>query len=45
MARRVNHLGPLGAGQVGKTVGNLVHWGEIVVLAEALSLGAELACR
>ena len=38
----VNHIGGLGAGQVGKTVGNLVHWGEIVVLAEALSLGAEL---
>src|SRR6185503_11017561 len=41
-SRRVNHLGPLGTGQVGKTVGNLIHWGEIVVLAEALSLGAEL---
>jgi 3-hydroxyisobutyrate dehydrogenase-like beta-hydroxyacid dehydrogenase len=40
--RRVNHLGPVGMGQVGKTVGNLIHWGEIVVLAEALSLGAEL---
>jgi 3-hydroxyisobutyrate dehydrogenase-like beta-hydroxyacid dehydrogenase len=38
----VDHLGGLGAGQVGKTVANLIHWGEIVVLAEALSLGAEL---
>jgi 3-hydroxyisobutyrate dehydrogenase-like beta-hydroxyacid dehydrogenase len=38
----VNHLGPLGSGQVGKTVNNLVHWAQIVVLAEALSLGAEL---
>jgi 3-hydroxyisobutyrate dehydrogenase-like beta-hydroxyacid dehydrogenase len=38
----VNHLGPLGTGQVGKTVGNLIHWGEIVLCAEALSLGAEL---
>jgi 3-hydroxyisobutyrate dehydrogenase-like beta-hydroxyacid dehydrogenase len=38
----VNHLGPLGAGQVGKTVGNLLHWAEIVACAEALSLGAEL---
>jgi 3-hydroxyisobutyrate dehydrogenase-like beta-hydroxyacid dehydrogenase len=38
----VNHLGPLGTGQVGKTVNNLVHWAEIVVLAEALSIGAEL---
>ena len=38
----VNHLGDLGAGQVGKTVNNLVHWAQIVALAEALSLGAEL---
>jgi 3-hydroxyisobutyrate dehydrogenase-like beta-hydroxyacid dehydrogenase len=38
----VNHLGELGRGQVGKTVNNLVHWAQIVVLAEALSLGAEL---
>ena len=38
----VDHLGPLGTGQVGKTVANLIHWGEIVVCAEALSLGAEL---
>jgi 3-hydroxyisobutyrate dehydrogenase-like beta-hydroxyacid dehydrogenase len=38
----VNHLGALGCGQVGKTVNNLVHWAQIVVLAEALSLGAEL---
>jgi 3-hydroxyisobutyrate dehydrogenase-like beta-hydroxyacid dehydrogenase len=38
----VNHLGDLGTGQVGKTVNNLVHWAQIVVLAEALSLGAEL---
>lgn len=38
----VNHLGELGTGQVGKTVNNLVHWAQIVVLAEALSLGAEL---
>lgn len=39
---RINQLGQVGTGQVGKTVGNLIHWGEIVVLAEALSLGAEL---
>ena len=38
----VNHLGPLGTGQVGKTVNNLIHWAQIVVCAEALSLGAEL---
>jgi 3-hydroxyisobutyrate dehydrogenase-like beta-hydroxyacid dehydrogenase len=38
----VNHLGPLGTGQVGKTVNNLIHWAQIVVCAEALSLGAQL---
>jgi 3-hydroxyisobutyrate dehydrogenase-like beta-hydroxyacid dehydrogenase len=38
----VHHLGPLGSGQVGKTVNNLVHWGEIAVLAEALEFGAAL---
>lgn len=35
----VHHLGPLGSGQVGKTVNNLVHWAQISVLAEALELG------
>ena len=40
--RQLHHLGGLGAGQIAKTVSNLIHWGEIVVLAEALSLGAEL---
>ncbi|MPZ82107.1 MAG: NAD-binding protein [Actinophytocola sp.] len=35
----VHHLGTLGAGQVGKTVNNLVHWAQISVLAEALELG------
>lgn len=38
----VNHLGPIGAGQVGKTVNNMIHWGEIVAIVEALSLGHEL---
>jgi 3-hydroxyisobutyrate dehydrogenase-like beta-hydroxyacid dehydrogenase len=38
----VHHLGPLGSGQVGKTVNNLVHWGEIAVLAEALEFGEAL---
>lgn len=38
----LHHLGPLGSGQVGKTVNNLVHWGEIAVLVEALELGAAL---
>jgi 3-hydroxyisobutyrate dehydrogenase len=36
----VHHLGGLGAGQVGKTVNNLLHWAQVVALAEALSLGA-----
>lgn len=35
----VNHLGAIGAGQVGKTVNNMIHWGEIVAIVEALSLG------
>jgi 3-hydroxyisobutyrate dehydrogenase-like beta-hydroxyacid dehydrogenase len=38
----IHHLGGIGAGQVGKTVNNLVHWGEIVVITEALALGAKL---
>jgi 3-hydroxyisobutyrate dehydrogenase-like beta-hydroxyacid dehydrogenase len=35
----VHHLGPLGAGQVGKTANNLVHWAQICAIAEALELG------
>lgn len=35
----VHHLGPLGAGQVGKTVNNLVHWAQISAITEALELG------
>jgi 3-hydroxyisobutyrate dehydrogenase len=38
----LHHLGPLGSGQVGKTVNNLLHWGEIAVIVEALELGAAL---
>lgn len=38
----LHHLGPLGSGQVGKTVNNLLHWGEIAVMVEALELGAAL---
>jgi 3-hydroxyisobutyrate dehydrogenase-like beta-hydroxyacid dehydrogenase len=38
----IHHLGGIGAGQVGKTVNNLIHWGEIVVITEALALGAKL---
>ncbi|MDP9416734.1 MAG: NAD(P)-dependent oxidoreductase [Actinomycetota bacterium] len=35
----VHHLGALGAGQVGKTVNNLVHWAQISAITEALELG------
>lgn len=38
----LHHLGPLGSGQVGKTVNNLLHWGEIALIVEALELGAAL---
>lgn len=40
--RAIHHLGPLGAGQVGKTVNNLLHWAQISALTEALTLGQEL---
>jgi 3-hydroxyisobutyrate dehydrogenase-like beta-hydroxyacid dehydrogenase len=38
----VHHLGPLGAGQVGKTVNNLMHWAQIAIVHEALLLGLRL---
>ncbi len=38
----VHHLGPLGAGQVGKTVNNLCHWAQIAAIHEALLLGQRL---
>jgi 3-hydroxyisobutyrate dehydrogenase-like beta-hydroxyacid dehydrogenase len=34
----VHHLGPLGAGQVGKTANNLIHWAQISAITEALRL-------
>jgi 3-hydroxyisobutyrate dehydrogenase-like beta-hydroxyacid dehydrogenase len=34
----IHHLGPLGAGQVGKTANNLVHWAQICAITEALEL-------
>lgn len=37
-----HHLGPLGCGQVGKSVNNLVHWAQIAAITEALSLGEQL---
>src|SRR5665811_2050293 len=42
IATVVHHLGPIGAGQIGKTVNNLIHWGEVVVITESLALGAKL---
>lgn len=37
-----HHLGPLGSGQVGKTVNNLIHWAQIAAITEALTLGEGL---
>lgn len=36
--RAVHHLGPLGAGQVGKAANNLVHWAQVCAFTEALEL-------
>jgi 3-hydroxyisobutyrate dehydrogenase-like beta-hydroxyacid dehydrogenase len=38
----VHLLGDVGAGQVGKTVNNLVHWAQISAVAQALELGRRL---
>ena len=38
----IHHLGPLGTGQVGKTVNNLCHWAQIAIVHEALLLGQRL---
>jgi 3-hydroxyisobutyrate dehydrogenase-like beta-hydroxyacid dehydrogenase len=40
--RAAHLLGPLGAGQVGKTVNNLLHWAQIAAITEALELGRRL---
>jgi 3-hydroxyisobutyrate dehydrogenase len=40
--KTVHYLGPLGSGQVGKTVNNLCHWGQLSAIVEALRLGREL---
>ncbi|MET7991976.1 NAD(P)-dependent oxidoreductase [Amycolatopsis sp. NPDC005232] len=40
--KAVHHLGPLGSGQVGKTVNNLCHWGQITAIVEAMRLGRSL---
>ncbi|MCW2581558.1 MAG: 6-phosphogluconate dehydrogenase [Klenkia sp.] len=41
-AAAVHRLGEVGAGQVGKTVNNLVHWCQIAALGQALELGRRL---
>ncbi len=41
-AGQVFHMGPVGKGQVAKTVNNLIHWVEVVGIYEALRLGAAL---
>ena len=40
--KAVHHLGPLGSGQVGKTVNNLCHWIQIAGIHEAMLLGRRL---
>ncbi len=39
-ANHIFHMGPVGAGQITKTVNNLIHWVEVVGIYEALRLGA-----
>lgn len=39
-AGNIFHMGPVGTGQVTKTVNNLIHWVEVVGIYEALRLGA-----
>ncbi len=41
-ATAVHHVGALGAGQVAKTVNNILLWSNMVAMAEALQLGAAL---
>jgi 3-hydroxyisobutyrate dehydrogenase-like beta-hydroxyacid dehydrogenase len=38
----VHHLGALGAGQVGKTANNLIHWAQIAIIYEAFELARRL---
>jgi 3-hydroxyisobutyrate dehydrogenase-like beta-hydroxyacid dehydrogenase len=38
----VHHLGPLGSGQIGKTVNNLCHWSQVAAIVEAMKLGRSL---
>lgn len=39
-AGQIFHMGPVGTGQITKTVNNLIHWVEVVGVYEALRLGA-----
>lgn len=45
VASAVHHVGPLGAGQIAKTVNNLLLWSTLVAAAEALGLGARLGVK
>jgi len=38
----VHLLGDVGAGQIGKTVNNLIHWAQIAAVVQALELGRRL---
>jgi 3-hydroxyisobutyrate dehydrogenase len=38
-SRAVHHLGELGAGEVGKTLNNMLHWAHCIANYEALLLG------
>lgn len=40
--KSVHHLGSLGAGQVGKTANNLIHWAQIAIIFEAFELARRL---
>jgi 3-hydroxyisobutyrate dehydrogenase-like beta-hydroxyacid dehydrogenase len=40
--KTVHYLGPLGSGQIGKTVNNLCHWGQLSAIVEAMRLGRAL---
>jgi len=40
--KAVHHLGPLGAGQVGKTVNNMCHWIQVAGVHEALLFGRRM---
>lgn len=41
-ARHYHVLGGVGAGQVGKSANNLIHWAEIVAIEESMRLAADL---